>query len=358
MEEVRLHLRVVEKIVEAPRVVTLKLAPKTGRLEYEAGQFLTFIFNNLGQEEIRRSYSMSSTPGIDPQLSVTVKQQANGVVSRYLVQKIKVGDLLTALPPAGQFVLSPRPDQPRDLFFFAGGSGITPVFSLLKKFLREEPQSRLHLLDANRNEQHIIFREQLKELARLYPTQWHCAHLLSTPQQDVDLNDDGRLPIRLRWGRLSNALVENWVAEHLTYNRNRAQFFLCGPQGLMLKTRMCLGYMGFDDRQIHREIFDIIAPYRPPADRYAPATMELYWQGRQWTAPVAAGQTLLEAAERTGIDLPYSCRSGICTTCTAQCLEGKAEMHTPEGTVNTQNSQGAILTCVGYPLSEKIVIKK
>lgn len=356
--EAFLKLRVVQKVKEAPGVVTLALAVEAGTMTYRAGQFLTLIFTNLGPREIRRSYSLSSAPDIDALPAITVKQQPNGVVSRFLVRTVREGDTLTALSPAGGFTLEAQSRFPRDLFFFAGGSGITPVFSLLKKFLREEPQSRLHVLDANRNEHHIIFREGFKALARAYPGQWHCTHLLSSPLEDIDLNDGGRLPITMRWGRLSNAMVENWVEKNLAYDRSKAHFFVCGPYGLMLKTTMCLGYMGFGDDQVHREVFDVKPPYRPPAHRYRPAEMELEWQGRRFLVPVAAGQTLLEAAEAAGIDLPYSCRSGICTTCTAQCLEGRAEMHTPDGTIDTRSSRGTILTCVGYPLTEKIVIRK
>lgn len=351
-----LRLRVIRKKIETPGVVSLTLTPETGSLSYQAGQFLTFIFEDLGSKEVRRSYSMSSSPSVDEELTITVKQQVNGLVSRYLVRSVQPGDILTALPPAGQFTLAAQKIYRRDLFFFAGGVGITPLFSLIKQFLKEEPQSRIHLLYANRNEKSILFREALRRLAETHPSQWHILHLLSSPTGEMNLHEKNRLPIQMRRGRLSNALVEEWVRRHRTYDRSKAAFFLCGPKGFMIKTRLCLGYMGFGDDQIHREIFDVTEPYRPPVDRYKDAKMKLLLNGQIYYAPVKAGQTLLEAAEATGLRLPFSCRSGICTTCTAKCLEGKAEMHTPEGSIDTDSSHGTVLICVGYSLSKYITI--
>ena len=351
-----LQLRVLEKRKEAPGVVTLILASESGQVDYKPGQFLTLVFSDLGPSEIRRSYSLSSTPHLDNFLALTVKQQANGVVSRYLVEKIKPGELLQSLTPAGQFTLDPQSTFSRDVFFFAGGSGVTPVFPILKTLLQKEPQSRLHLLLANRNEKHIIFRETFQSLAREYPDQWHCMHLLSNLHEEVNLSEGRHLPVKKRWGRLSNALVEDWVNKNLTYRKEDAEFFVCGPSGLMLKTSMCLAYMGFAKERIHREVFDIVAPFRPPASRYQNSELTLHWKGSTHQIPLLAGQTILEAAEAAGLPLPYSCRSGICTTCNAQCLSGKAEMHTPDGTIDTDILHGNLLTCVGYPLTEKLVL--
>ncbi len=353
----RLPLQVTAKVSETARTTTLFLRPVDGPVAYRAGQFLTFLFGAPGDREIRRSYSLSSTPGVDTQLAVTVTKVANGAVSRYLVDEVEPGEVLTALPPAGRFVLDEAGGQPRDIFLIGGGSGITPLFSLLKYVLHFEPQSRVVLIDANRDEDHIIFRRQLTALGRSYPGHLTILHYLSNPREGLAALRQDLAPAILRWGRLSNALVEELVRQYSHYPPERARFFLCGPAGLLIKAENALGFMGFNAHQVKREVFTIKSAYRPTPERFPRCQVQLRWGQQEYRFPVSPGQHILEAAQQAGIDLPYSCRSGSCTTCAAQCRSGKVEMYTQEGRHTSDEMGGLVLTCVGYPLTTHLQLE-
>lgn len=345
----RIQLRIADKIKETDLATTLILEPLGEEVSYRAGQFLTFIFDKLGPTQIRRSYSLSSAPGVDEHLAITVKKVPNGAVSRFLVDGARPGSVLEALLPAGQFTIETQREHPRDIFLIGGGSGITPLFSLLKYLLHHEPQSRVTLIDANRNEDHMIFRDRLVELARSYPYQLRILAFLSDPKQDLHRLRVEMDPVELRWGRLSNALIEDLVVRNRRHPPERSRFFLCGPQGLLIKAENTLGFMGYTGEQVKREIFTVKTVFRPNPDRFPHSQVRLQLEGKQYQFPVLPGQHILEAAQRAGIDLPYSCLSGICTTCSAQCRLGEVEMYTQEGRLDTRSTHGLVLTCVGYP---------
>lgn len=350
----RIRWRVRGKIHETDSAVTLRLEPIDRPVDYRAGQFLTFLFHELEMEPFRRSYSFSSAPRADVFTAVTVKRVPNGVASRYLTQHVRVGDELETLPPAGQFTLSPSPGVPRDIFLIGGGSGITPLFSILKEVLQSEPESSITLTNANSNEQAIIFRAQLQKLAQQYPERLTVIHLLSTHFDNLKYLRQAEAPAQIKTQRLSNALVQQLVETHLKYDRKHAEFFLCGPKNLMLKASMMLHYMQFPEERIHQEVFTITEPFRPPSEKYADSVAKIRYQGRQSDVPVKGGQTILEAAEAVGLELPYSCRSGICTTCAGQCTAGEVEMYTQGGQITTKSSAGVVFTCVGYPITEEV----
>ncbi len=346
----RIEYRIKKKIREAADTATLVLRPAQGPLPYQAGQFITLIFSQPAQAEIRRSYSLSSAPKVDEDMAVTVKRQPNGLVSNYLVEKAQEGSLLTGLPPAGQFTL-PERGAPPTLFLIGGGSGITPLFSILKYVLRHLPSSRLVLIDANRDERSIIFREQLLGWQRAYPQRLKSIHLLSNPREELP---EGIPNLSMARGRLGNALLEELVRQNAGGGLQDAAFYLCGPGGLMLKSEMALRFMGYLPEQIYQEAFTITTPYRPKAGRFPDSEVELQAYGRQYSFPVPAGKSILEAAEKAGLELPYSCRSGICTSCAAHCLEGKVEMYGPDGLADSTGAKGLVLTCVGFPLSRRV----
>jgi ring-1,2-phenylacetyl-CoA epoxidase subunit PaaE len=352
----RIKLRVTDKIQETDSAVTLQFEPVDGKLDYEAGQFLTFLFDELDAQPFRRSYSFCSAPQVDDFVAVTVKRVPNGVASRYLTQYARVGDELESLLPAGQFTLPPSPGKPRDIFLIGGGSGITPLFSILKFALKFEPDSHLTLINANSNENAIIFREQLRALAKQYPKQLTVIHLLSTHFDDLANLRQAEAPAEVRIQRLGNALVQRLIEQHLKYEKEDAQFFLCGPKNLMLKASMMLHFMQFPEERIHQEVFTITTPFRPPSEKYNDSFVNIRYHETDFHIPVKGGQTILEAAEALGIELPFSCRSGICTTCAGQCTAGRVEMFPQAGQLTTDDSEGVVFTCVGYPLTPTVNI--
>ncbi len=355
--ENRIRLRIRERIRETDRATTLLLEPLDVAMSYQAGQFITLIFRQFGAKELRRSYSFSTTPGVDQWPAITIKKIPNGRVSRYLADQVREGDVLEAIPPAGQFLLPPAKAAARDVVLIGGGSGIAPLYAILKQALQEEPHSCITLIVANSNEQEIIFRRQLRILAQRFPRRLQIIHLLSTTSVPLQTLQTQEAPAQIRVQRLSNELVQQLVNEHLKYEAQHADFFLCGPKNLMLKASQMLRYMQFGATQIHQEIFDIVTPHRPQAAAYPNSMAHIRLRGQEFYIPVKAGETILEAAGRAGVELPYSCRSGICTACKAKHRGGEVEMFIYNGPITTRESDGIIFTCVGYPLTETVSLE-
>lgn len=349
-------VKVLKKIKETSRSVTLILEASSTEVSYQAGQFLSFIFNHLGPREIRRSYSFSSAPSVDKHWAITVKKQVNGLVSKYLTDIIQVGDTLTALLPAGQFTL-PAATAARDIFLIGGGSGITPLFSILKQALHTEANNKVTLINANSRPTQVIFQKALHELSQQFPQRFQTVHLLSQ-LPEIGHFYDTKLPnVSVLNQRLGNILVEDLVKQYLQYSPEQAQFFLCGPRNLMLKSRMVLGFMGFSKEQVHQEIFVIKNPLRPDTATLPDSQVRITYRQEQYEFPLVAGQSILAAAGQANIDLPYSCLSGICTTCAGNCVSGKVDMYTQEGLMNTQTTKGLVMTCVGYPKTAVVEIE-
>lgn len=345
MQTPTLAFRVEEIIQETADTRTFVLKPTGDKpVVYQPGQFLTFLLD-LENRELRRSYSMSSAPGIDTLPAITIKRVANGEVSRYWHDWVQVGTTLNALPPAGRFTLDEMDGQARDIFLFAAGSGITPLFSILKYVLTNEPESRVTLLYASRRERSIIFNDQLKDWQNRYRKRLEIIHILSQPTDD--------------WlgyqGRVNNYRLENIVRKRLHFAAERTRFFLCGPFELMRITEITLLFMGFAPDQIRKENFVIDTV--PPPQKSEPHTILLNFRGEEHQLEVPAYTSLLQAALNQGIPIPYSCQGGRCGTCAAICRKGEVRMSLNDVLTDRDISQGWVLTCTGYAVSEGVVVK-
>ncbi len=340
-----IQLRVKAFVSETYDAKTIFLEPLDGeKMVYESGQFLTLIVRH-NDHEVRRSYSFSSWPG-ENNLSITVKRVTNGEISRYLLDHLKVGDVLEALPPAGRFTVTTQSDTKRDIFMFAAGSGITPMYSLLKKVLQLEPQTVITLLYSNTRERTIIFKDALEGLQAQFPSQLRLYHLLSEPSSEWE---------GMR-GRLNNTLTEDWVKNKLLFEPKDALFFVCGPPIYMQVVQFTLGYMGFDETQIRKENFTIptAIPQLPTSEAH---TIGLRYLGKDYQLLVPAYTNILKAALEAGIHLPYSCRGGRCSACIGKCISGKVGMIINDVLTERDLAQGWMLTCTGYPQDEEVVIQ-
>lgn len=343
MQTPTLEFRIKEIVEETSDTRTFVLEPTNAQtVSYQPGQFLTFLLN-LENREVRRSYSMSSAPGIDPLPAIIIKRVANGEVSRYWHDRVKVGTLLKALPPAGRFTLDQTDGQPRDIFLFAAGSGITPLFSILKYVLTNEPESRVTLLYASRRERSIIFNKQLEEWKQRYPERLEIIHILSQPTEDW----------LGRRGRINNYRLENIVRKRLHFDAERARFFLCGPFELMRIAEITLLFMGFAPVQIRKENF-VIDTVPPTPKKSEPHNILLNFHGEEHQLQVPAYTNILQAALDNGIPIPYSCQGGRCGTCAAICQEGEVRMSLNDVLTEQDISQGWVLTCTGYVESEGV----
>lgn len=346
MQTLTLEFRVKKIIQETDDTRTFVLETlDEGPLHYAAGQFLTFVLEGNGQE-VRRSYSMSSAPGIDELPAITIKRVANGEISRYWHDHVQVGTLLRVLPPAGRFTLEPADGTARDIVLIGAGSGITPLFSILKYVLAHEPESRVTLLYASRRERSIIFGEQLEEWQQRYPSRLKIVHVLSQPSDDW-------LGTR---GRINNFRLERMVGESLHFPTERARFFLCGPFELMRTAEITLRFMGFEGDQIRKENF-VIDPAPPPPTHSEPHTIQLVFQSQNYTLEVPAYTTILQAGLDRGIPIPYSCRGGRCATCAALCRSGTVRMSINDVLTERDLAQGWVLTCTAYVESEEVVVE-
>jgi ring-1,2-phenylacetyl-CoA epoxidase subunit PaaE len=345
-----LQWKVIQVIPETPDTKTYILEEAQGKpVTWDAGQSITFLFTHH-DHEIRRSYSICTAPGIDKHVAITVKRKANGEISRHILNTWQPGTLVSSLPPAGRFIIETRPAQKRHIWFIAAGSGIVPVLAMIKKVLYYEPESHITLIYQNNNERYIIYHTVLQQLATQYATRFSRIDLLSNPI------DPDTKPARLNnW--LLEQLITNNLPSTLRLNSGQAPlrtlFYTCGPEPFMRMVQFTLRVMGFSEDQLRKEHF-VIEPIRKPAFTM-PATA--HWvvvhfaqQTHQFTA--AWPDTILQAAQKQGIALPYSCNTGRCATCAAYCRKGSVTMSNNEVLTDTDLQVGLILTCTGYATSD------
>lgn len=333
-----LQLKIEAVKWETPDTATFFLRELSGKkIAGKAGQFITFVFAHH-DEEIRRSYSLSSSPD-EELLAVTVKRITNGEISRFMLTKLKPGDILNAVEPAGRFTVTDFKSA-KDLVFFAAGSGITPVFAQLKYILNRTGNSRILLIYSSNNEASVLFKTQLDQLALAHPGRLRIIHLLSS-----------------RGSRLNNIMVEQLVRQHLHFNINKAEFYLCGPFTYMRMVRLTLLYMGIEPAQIRRENFVIdTVKVSPGAITYPPGKVRIHFKGGIHDMLVGENQSILQAALQNKLPLPNSCRAGMCSACMARCKSGKVVMAENDVLTDKDLSEGWVLTCTGHPVGDEVVI--
>jgi ring-1,2-phenylacetyl-CoA epoxidase subunit PaaE len=308
-------------------------------LQFIPGQFLTFIIK-LGDQEVRRSYSITSIPG--EALRITVQKVDNGLISRHILNFWKVGDTLLSLPPMGRFTLQPQHAITRDIFFFAAGSGIVPVIPQIRRLLMEEPKSLIHLIYSNSNEKRTLFLEEIENLEKDHK-QLQVIFLFSNPT------------VRFKErGRLSNLLTQDLVDQELRYNRSDAVFLICGPFTYMRMLGITLLSMHFKKENVRRENFlpEIMRSGYVSHPEFPERHVAIAMNGKEHQVVVKSGEDILTAALNHGLPLPYSCRGGVCGTCAGICKKGKVHMTINEVLTDEDIKAGWVLTCTGYPAEE------
>lgn len=335
----QLQFRIVSVKQETAVAKTFELEEIHGtRVHYQPGQFLTFIIETEKQE-LRRSYSILSLPG-EP-LKITVKKVVNGLISRFILQHWHEGDLVTALPPAGRFSLTPQ-NLPRDIFFFAAGSGIIPILPQIRHLLKEESQSYFLLVYSNHNEADTLFLSEIEVLEQTYEN-FRVMHLFSDPTERL-----------YEKGHLSNLHAEAIVSRNLRFHKEDAVFMICGPYTYMRMLVFTLGLMHFPKENIRKE------NYLPEVMRSG-AFSEPVFPDRQvliklreevHRVDVTSGSTILQAVLKYGLQPPYSCEGGVCGICAARCKAGKVHMSINEVLTEAEVKDGWVLTCTGYPAKD------
>jgi len=316
---------------------------------YLAGQFVSLVFEGR-HGEVRRSYSFNSSPDVDEPLAITVKRVENGEISRFLHHKTAVTDVLFAQEPQGLFYYLPDADLERDLFLFAAGVGITPLFSILKTALVRENKSLITLVYSNRSKEDALFYDELTEWQQKYPERLKIIWVFSNSKN-------------LMTARLNKFYIEKIIAEHVHFNREEALFYTCGPIIYMDLCRITLLGMGFDMAQIKRETF-VLPEDEVDEDDSSEKVVDkntysviLNFKGESYHLDVPWPKRILDVALEHKIKLPYSCRGGVCSTCTANCTQGNVRMDYNEVLTDEEIERGRVLVCTGHPTENGTTIE-
>lgn len=294
---------------------------------YDAGQYLT-IKTFINGEEVRRSYSISSYG--NETLQVSCKKIEGGKMSTYLFEKLAVNDQLEVMPPDGNFTLN---DVNKDLILFAAGSGITPILSLLKKALVESSNA-IHLYYGNRNEEEIIFKTKLQELKSQYSDRLLVQHFLSS---------DGE--------RLDKQRVQS-IIKGLGDRKANSEYFVCGPEGMIAATKDGLLEAGVSKDQINIEYFASPKTEKNQVETVVSGKVNeiiAIIDDEEHLITMESGESILDAANRIGIDPPFSCQSGVCTTCKCLVQSGEVEMENNFGLGDDEVEEGFVLACISTP---------
>ena len=318
----------------------------TAEYTFQPGQHLTLRMPGPAGDEVRRSYSISS--GVDDgELRVAVKHLPGGIFGAYAATTLRAGDVLDVMTPVGRFTTALDPAHEKSYLGIAAGSGITPVISLIRSALAREPRSRFTLVYGNRGPTSVIFKEALDDLKDEHLSRFECIHVFSREQQAAPLLN-GRLT-----GDKLRALAAT-LLDVATYD----EIFVCGPEPMTLEARDTLVDLGADPTHVHLELFGSLAPSAPRA--HAETTdrrhLTFVYNGVQTEVEAHPDDTVLEAGELAGLELPYSCRGGVCSTCRAKVVEGTVEMDHNYALEPWETEAGFVLTCQSHPTTDEVVV--
>jgi ring-1,2-phenylacetyl-CoA epoxidase subunit PaaE len=327
--------------------------PKSLKNDYEflPGQHLP-IEVSLGGKKLRRTYSICSAPGQSP-IEIGIRLQPGGQFSGYAGAELKVGDQLQVMPPFGRFHANIDPTKDKSYLAFAAGSGITPIISILRATLEGEPDSRIVLFYGNRTQQSTMFIDDLYALKNRFPERLQLNFLFSREEQEFEIMS-GRLDAK-KVGELCN---------HFCDGLDPTEAFICGPDTMIADVTDALLSLGFDEAAIHAERFGAIrkskstpASAQTQASSGKSAKISVIMDGHRKSFEMPAeGESIVNAAAHKGIDLPYSCKSGVCATCRTHIREGKVRMDTNFGLEPWEVEQGFVLACQSHPLTDTVVL--
>ena len=316
---------------------------------FTQGQYIT-LRTDINGEEVRRSYSICSSP-LDSELRVAIKQVPDGRFSTFANQQLQVGDTLDVMPPDGRFFTKLDATQQKHYLAFAAGSGITPVFSIMKTILQTEPKSRFTLFYGNQRTDSIIFREAIEALKNTYLNRLSVHYLLSQEHTGSDLFS----------GRIDRERCQTFF-QRLIQLDTVDECFLCGPEEMIINVREELMAHGIKREQIHLELFGTDSGKRKQRKKQAinsdfKADISIQLDGNSFSFVMTdPEESVLDAALRNGADLPFACKGGVCCTCRAKVEEGEAEMDVNYALEPDEVAAGFVLTCQTHPKGERLVI--
>jgi ring-1,2-phenylacetyl-CoA epoxidase subunit PaaE len=320
------------------------------KFQFRPGQHLT-LKREINGEDVRRNYSVCVAPH-ENELRIAIKQIARGVFSTWANSELEAGHIIEVMPPHGSFTWRFEKNRKRHYAAFAGGSGITPILSLIKTGLAEEPESTFALFYGNRASHTIMFLEELAALKNRYLQRLQVFHFLEEEEEEVDLFN----------GRLDRAKVDH-VLDILVDATQMDAFFICGPGPMMTAIEEGLKTHGVPGDKILIERFTVdgmaapAAATQPLAQEAQGRKVQLTLDGRKRTITFDASKdSILENARAAGLPAPYACKAGVCATCRAKVISGEVRMKANYGLSPEEVAQGYVLTCQAVPISDKVVL--
>ena len=323
---------------------------KQSAFAYKQGQYLT-LRAEIDNEQVQRSYSLCSSP-LDNEWQVGIKKVPGGLFSTFANEVLRVGDILESLPANGKFYVDCNPEKKQEYVCFAAGSGITPMYSIIKTHLQAEPKSTFKLFYINRTVSSIILKEELEALKNVFMDRLEIFHILTKQNRAIPLFN-GRLDEE-KLTTIFKTLCDIDQIDH---------YFICGPEKMIFSIKDFLEEKGVQKEKIHFELFTapgekkIIKQQLSDELKGKSCTVTIIEGGKSMEFELAlGGDNLLDAALNNSADLPYACKGGVCCTCRAKLLEGKVDMAVTYGLEQDELDSGYILTCQALPLTDKVVV--
>lgn len=340
-------------IRETEHAVTLVFDKPNENFEFNPGQYLTLKLK-IHENELHRAYSLCNLPD-ENTLQVTVKETDDGYFSKYVNNELEIGDLVDVFPPRGKFTFLPNENQKRHIVCFAGGSGITPIASIIQSVLQNEPNSKATLFYGNRTQNDIIFKNKLKRL-ETESDQFEVIHILSE-EQGTDFTD--------YYGYIDSDKV-NLFANKYFHLEEELLFYLCGPEKMTTAIKKSLITLGYDKKLIKTELFTTSLPNENGqsikqieinSEIVLGATIKAKYSGEQHKLIyVDERKSVLDTALDSGMKIPFSCLNGVCSTCSARLVKGTVVMEQNFALEDEEVQDGFILTCQSRPTSDKIEV--
>ncbi|WP_425392638.1 2Fe-2S iron-sulfur cluster-binding protein [Ekhidna sp.] len=339
----RYQMLTIKEVVNVAKDAVNLVFEKPESFEYEPGQFITLI-KDVNGKKIRRAYSLCTTPFEDENPAVTVKRVDGGAMSNDLNDHAKAGDQIQIMEPMGMFTTAYDEGNNRDAVFFGGGSGITPLMSIIRSILLKESNSKTTLIYGNRKEEYVIFKELIAELEQKYPARFRAIHILEEGEAEYQ----GR-PTPNMIGDICKAIKVS----------DKTEYYICGPQPMMDVVSEGLDKIGVKAGKIRMESFE--AGKTSPTEIIDKDTTEsevtILLDGEEYSITMKKSAAILETALDNDLDMPYSCQSGLCTACRGKCVEGQISIDEAEGLSQEELDDGYVLTCVGKPLTDRVRVE-
>jgi len=314
---------------------------------YKQGQYVT-LKKNIAGEEIRRSYSLCSSPAVDEEWRIAVKKVENGKFSIFANEVLRAGDVLEIMPPMGNFFSEVMEGQKKNYIAFAAGSGITPIISIVKTVLSVESKSTFNLYYGNRNFDSIIFKDELRALKEKYKDRFYLHFVLSRDETNGDFQ--GRINAD-KLGEFGQRNSDFYKAD---------EYFICGPEDMIFGLKDKLIANDVASGKIHFELFNTPVTLKNDNDEAAievDSEVTVIIDGEDFTYDLStSGDSILDASMENGADVPFSCKGAVCCTCRAKIIEGSVKMNLNYALTDQEVAEGYVLTCQSHPTSEKVII--